>query len=166
MHSAWSQERSAQEMADILSAESETPLAHVKTLTIDPKAPDGIACEVLVNLNTGEQAQDETIGLNHRRVVYEELPRANEYNFVMYDDESRASLPGENPRKVDGRWVIFHVEGTWKDSLIDPDHEILDECLVVSLATTFEEAFRLAEEKRLEILETLEKKHGSNVPQD
>jgi hypothetical protein len=157
VQSAWREEKDAQEMAEILNAESFST-AHVQTVLMDQDTPEGIGYQVLVSVNTGEQIEDDMISMNQRCVYYPEDTPAYAHNFVMFDDKEKAAIGGENPRIINGKWMVHHTELSWEDFLKDEElQDELEECNIYSSAPTKEQALEFARATINEIIEELER---------
>jgi len=161
VHSVWRRKEDAEEIAAVFNVE-ENSTTIVRSFKVDDTVLSGLGYQVLISLNSGEQVEDDLVSMNDRCVYYENEPIAYQHNFVMFDDPSHAAIEGENPRKIDGEWVVHHNdELSWEDFLKRSSCMIeLEECHVFGTAPTKEEALSLAKQKRLELLEELERKNA------
>jgi len=156
LHSAWSKKEKAEETVYILNFD-ESQRYSIITINVDDELSVFAGYEVLININSGEQTENELVSMNQRCVCdYSDDPTPIEHNFLF---RIEASIPGESPRKINGKWYVQEeeTEKSWEDFLKAPDYErFLDECTINAYGVTKEEALAKARAYRIEVLAELE----------
>ena len=155
VHSVWSMRERADNMLSILDADAEFDF-HIVEYDLDEDSGERIGFEVLVNINNGEQVEDDYIKMHQTCIFIEGEEIENSpfpYNFVH---NRPAANSGFLPRKINGKWCTNRLEVDWVECFRTKDYEeTLEECRVSCQAITKEAAIDLARQFSEEILREL-----------